>query len=142
MKARLLLASLCVVCSTASVFGMDAPVVLPVAPESVKKVANVDRYLRFVLNRNYEITEYGSKNMKFFADPDEFVGKKITESLPLNKHDKKAITRGLKGAKASNGETEHLVPYTLDNIRFCAGIKYIEKKKKFSVKVTQSATIE
>lgn len=130
MKFGLLLAPLLVVCSTEFIVGMDQ------RPVSVK--GKIDRHLLFVLNRDRQIVEYGSRNMEFLVPPKEFLGKVITDVVPLNEFDKKAMINGFRSARKHN-EEQRRVPYTLQDVQFVAAIRYQKDKGTFSVKVRESA---
>ena len=92
--------------------------------------------LNFLLNHEWEIKGNSAQNMKYEVQPSDFLGKKITEAVPLNEGDKDAISKALNKA-AENQETVH-VPYGLNGIAFIATITPIIKanqKNNFFVKV-------
>lgn len=147
MKAKFLLSSLSLLLVTGFVFGMDIQEKKPSKPVAKKSVElskpvqkKVDHHLLFILNDKKEIVEYGSRNMEFACPAKDFMGKKITDAVPLSDADQKALRRGLRGAKASSGKTEKLVPYTLNEIRFCAAIKH--RTNQYRVVVRQNETIQ
>ena len=98
--------------------------------------------LNFYLGHNWRIRSYSAQNMEFGMPPSEFVGKKITETIPLSEHDKNAVTRGVE--KATEQQITVTVPYTFDKKEYFATITPLIKMKKdkqrnsFFVKITDS----
>lgn len=98
--------------------------------------------LNFYLGHNWRIRSYSAENMDFGMPPSEFVGKKITETIPLSEHDKNAVTRGVE--KATQEQKTVTVPYTFDNTKYFATITPLIKMKRdqqrnsFFVKITDS----
>ncbi len=92
-------------------------------------------YLKFELNDALEVTGYASKNMEFLVPAKAFMGKVITQVVPLNVEDGDAITAGFEKAREESNEL--CVPYTLNGKSFLSIIKYKKDKSVFSVKVKQ-----
>lgn len=130
MKAHLLLTTLGVMCSAVSVSAMDKK------PVELKKSAPAMRsYLGFTTDKKLYIREYKSENMEFAVAPKEFVGKKLTEAVPLSDKDKKALKNGFKRAREK--EETRRVSYSIADAQFLAAIRYVKDKEQYSVKVTQ-----
>ena len=130
MKSRLLLASLCAISSTASVFCMD----VVTAPK--KALRKRESYLLFEVGKTLRIREYGSRNMEFLVPPREFVGKKITEAVPLSVAHKQAFELAFEKTRKENVRAK--VPYAVADERFVAAIRYLADRQRYSVKVTKA----
>jgi hypothetical protein len=122
MKSHALLTLMFVICSTGSLMSM----------EQGKRGR-----LNFLLNHAWQIKGNSAQNMEYEVKPSDFLGKKITEAVPLDKDDKEAISKALNLA-AESQETV-AVAYGLNGIAFWATITPIvkaNKKNNFFVKVT------
>jgi hypothetical protein len=122
MKLHSLCIVLCAISATGSLF-------------SSENFANGD-YLKFKLDPKLQIIgagEYGS--MKFLLPKDEFMNKVITDVVPLNEEDKRAINVGF--AKARVDGKVHNVPYALEQAKFLSAIYYKQKRDGFVVMVTE-----
>ncbi len=124
MKLYLVLSSL--VISTSMVFGAEKL--------SQQTSDAVKRNLFFALNADKQIIEYGCRNLEFLVSPQEFLGKVLTESVPLNVASKEAINKGLMDAHNTPGH-KYLVGYELFEHKFVATIEYQDINEKYFVKV-------
>jgi len=129
MKSRLLLASLCAISSTASVLGMDVVTAPKKAPRKRES------YLMFEVGKTLRIREYGSRNMEFLVPPRDFVGKKITEAVPLSVAHKQAFELAFEKTRKENVRAK--VRYAVADAQFSAAIRYLADKQRYSVKVTE-----
>lgn len=94
--------------------------------------------LNFLLNHEWHIQGNSAENMAYEVDPSDFLGKKITEAVPLSDEDKYAIAEALTKA-AQNQKTEE-VAYVLNNKKFLAKVTPIikaDQKCNFFLKVKE-----
>ncbi|HLJ30926.1 MAG TPA: hypothetical protein VKU36_00680 [Candidatus Babeliales bacterium] len=79
--------------------------------------------------------------MGYEVEPSDFLGKKITEAVPLNDDDRYAITAAL--TKAAQNQKTEKVAYTLHNKHFSAKVTPIikeDQKCNFFLKVKEDCT--
>jgi len=120
MKIYVLVPALFVACASASLMSME----------------NGQERLNFLLSHSWRIKASSSQNMQYEVPRTEFLGKKITEAVPLSEYDAAAISKALTDA-AQNQRTVK-VPYSLNKKAFLATITPIIKanqKNNFFVKV-------
>lgn len=129
MKFSVSIATLVVVCATGSLMSME------------QKNNDTPR-LNFLLGHHGRIRKYSTENMEYYLQPSEFVGKKLTQAVPLDKHDRNAVEQAL--ADAAQKQVTVTVPYTLENKQFLATItplicmKEKGQRNNFFVKVLPS----
>src|SRR5216684_1092303 len=124
MKSYVLMSTLFAACATSSLMSMDT-------------VENKKERLNFLLNHEWQIKASSAQNMEYEFPRSDFLGKKITEAVPLSERDVIAVSKAITDA-AQNQRTER-VAYTLNNKGFLAKITPIIKaneKNDFFVKVT------
>ena len=74
--------------------------------------------------------------MKFLVPASEFMGKVITDAVPLEEGDRKKLQDALKAARIK-GDSQEVV-YKLQAMFFLAHITHDTDENSFSVKVTES----
>lgn len=95
--------------------------------------------LNFLVDSDQLILRYSKEHMDYFIEPSDFVGKDITEVVPLNETDRKAVLSGF-GKAAEKNETVK-VPYTLDSENFVAKITPLKRENSrynYFVKVQEA----
>jgi hypothetical protein len=102
------------------------------AEKSPQSIA-LKRELFFALDKDRQIIEYGCRNMEFLISPQEFLGKVITEAVPLDDVSKEAINNGLVKAVENPGWIQS-VNYTLFDHKFVAAIRYGNDQYRIKVK--------
>jgi hypothetical protein len=125
MKSDVLLASLFVVVATSPLMSMQQ---------------SDEAHLVFVItSHNRRIVSCSAKNMKFDRKPEDLLGKKILDVIPLKKDGKYAVNKAFIEAFVENKVVQ--VPYDLKGAAFLATITPIKvnKNNKFSIKVTPRA---
>ena len=121
MKFYVLVPALFAACASASLMSME----------------NGNARLNFLLNHAWVIKGSSAQNMGYEVPRSEFLGKKITEAVPLSECDVAAVSKGL--TDAAQNQMVVKVPYDLNKKAFLATITPIIKaneKNNFFVKVT------
>jgi len=123
MKHNLLLATLLGICSASQLMCMEE-----------KQQSN--GRLNFVIEQdNLTIKASSAQGMKYYLDPKQFLGKNITEVLPLNETDYQNMTKGFQTA-ANENKTVYVL-YALDENPYIAkitavtGEEYLPNDKVF-----------
>lgn len=86
-------------------------------------------YLEFKLDNDLRIVGSEAYHMEFLVPPLKFMGKIITEAVPLDQHDKEALLKGFEAAREDKKTRE--VAYELEKKYFVAAITHT--KNGFSV---------
>jgi len=123
-------------------FYLLAATALACATSSIMSMENEQARLNFLLDNNWCIEGNSAEDMPYEVQPEVFLGKKITEAVPLNDQDKDAISRALNEAAQRQATTK--VKYTLNDKNFIAKVTPIIKANKennFFLKVTESRNI-
>jgi hypothetical protein len=115
-------------------------VVLLVSTTSLMSMENKspEECLNFMLNASHCIKGYSAQSMTYYEKPEEFLGKKILDVVPLDINDRDSLDDGFK--KAGIDKITMKVPYALKNKQFLATITpMLNAKNKciFFVKITK-----
>lgn len=95
------------------------------ATGSVMSMENEKARLNFLLNHEWQIKGSSKQNAEYEFPPSEFLGKKITEAVPLNERDVAAISKAL--TEAAENQSTVKVAYDLNGKAFLATITPIIK---------------
>ena len=114
------------------------------ATGSLMSMQKDEKRLNFLLGHNWRIKQYSAQNMEYAVPPSEFVGKKITEAVPLSENDRNVLKAAL--VDAAEKQITVTTSYSLENKQFSSEItplikmnKKNEQRNHFFVKVTPAA---